>query len=227
MPIGPVTAPSGVLVLGKAGWIGRRQDGAPPRSESAFAVAATGGGHLHDGGAEEPEPYGYEAVAVPAAADRPLPVRARTSPSPFDGELVVCALEISLGLPWDHAAHGAGPVALGDLPVDRRGMLLGDARALDAFEGLDGESVDGPAGRLRRAGRDHTLLAGVVEVGGCRVLGLGWDPGDHSMRHRGERASGRVHPATLEERAGEAVLRWAIPPYEAHGEAPWATEDEA
>ncbi|WP_251071233.1 DUF402 domain-containing protein [Streptomyces sp. ISL-43] len=227
LPIGPVTAPSGVLVLGKAGWIGRRQDGAPPRSESAFAVAATGGGHLHDGGAEEPEPYGYEAVAVPAAADRPLPVRARTSPSPFDGELVVCALEISLGLPWDHAAHGAGPVALGDLPVDRRGMLLGDARALDAFEGLDGESVDGPAGRLRRAGRDHTLLAGVVEVGGCRVLGLGWDPGDHSMRHRGERASGRVHPATLEERAGEAVLRWAIPPYEAHGEAPWATEDEA
>lgn len=204
LPLGPVTAPSGVLLLGRADGIGHRQDGDPPRSERALAVAATGGGHLHDGGAE--------AVAVPAAADRPLPVRARTCPSPFDGEPVISTLEVSLGLPWDRAAHGDAPVVLGDLPVDRHGVLLGDARALDAFEGS--------ADPVRRAGRDHPLRAGTVEVGGCRVLGLGWEAGDRSVR-------GRV---TLEERAGEAVLRWGVPPYEAPYEgpyeAPYATEDE-
>ncbi|WP_407837590.1 DUF402 domain-containing protein [Streptomyces sp. DSM 116496] len=282
LPLGSVTTPSGVLLLGKAGWIDHRPDGDPTRSERAAALAATGGGHLHDGGAAGPEPYGYEAVAVPAATDRPLPVRAWTSPSPFDGEAVISALEISLGLPWDRAAHGPGPVPLGDLPVDRCGMVLGDARALDAFEGLSGDAVDGladvtywgryedeaqavfggeptsgasgprgfldlPLGeaaalaerirdwvragpgngllvsvephtdyhRARRAGSGHPLLAGPIELGGCRVLGLGWDPGDHSMRHRGERAHGQVYPVTLEERAGEAVLRWTIPPYEA------------
>lgn len=286
LPLGTVTAPSGVLVLGKAGWIDYRQDGAPLWSERAFAAAAAGGGHLHDGEAAVPATWGYESVAVPAAADRPLPVRARTAPSPFDDEPVVRTLEVSLGLPWDHAAHGPGPVPLGDLPVDRCGMVLGDARALDGFEGLSGESVDGLAdltywgghaedahavfggepvsggsgphgfldlplaeatalaGRLedwlregpgnglmvsvdphtdyhrcRRAGWDHPLLAGVVEVGGCRVLGLDWDPGDHSMRHRGERASGQVYPVTLEERAGEAVLCWTIPPHEEEAEA--------
>lgn len=51
------------------------------------------------------------------------------------------------------------------------------------------------------------------DVAGCPVLGLGWDPGDHSMRHRGERLRGQVHPATLEPREGETVLRWTIPPY--------------
>jgi hypothetical protein len=57
------------------------------------------------------------------------------------------------------------------------------------------------------------LLTGAVDLGGCPVLGLGWDPGDHSMRHRGERAYGQVCPATLEARAGNTVLRWTIPPY--------------
>ncbi|MDX3770728.1 MULTISPECIES: hypothetical protein [unclassified Streptomyces] len=46
------------------------------------------------------------------------------------------------------------------------------------------------------------------------MLGLVWDPGDHSVRHHGERAYGQVYPATLEARAGEAVLRWTIPPYD-------------
>ncbi|MCM1972466.1 MULTISPECIES: DUF402 domain-containing protein [unclassified Streptomyces] len=282
LPLPPVTAPSGVLVLGKAGWIDHRRDGAPPLSDRALAMAASGGGHLHDGGAAGPEPWGFEAVAVPAATDRPLPVRAWTAPSPFDGEPVISALEISLGLPW---THGPDPVPLGDLPVDRCGMVLGDARALDAFEGLSGDAVDGladvtywgrhedeaqavfggaptpqnrdgsgPRGfldlplaeaaalagrieawvregpgnglmvaldahtdhhRFRRAGWGHPVLAGEIEVGGCRVLGLGWDPGDHSERHHGERAHGQVYPVTLEERAGEAVLRWVVPAYEA------------
>lgn len=210
LPLGSVTAPSGVLVLGKAGRIDHRRDGAPPRSERAVAVAAAGGGHVHDGGADEAATWGYEAVAVPAAADRPLPVRAWTAPSPSDGRPVVSVLKVGLGLPWDRAAHGDGPVVLGDLPVDRCGMVLGDARALDGFT-----SVDGSSERLRQAGRDHPLLAGAVEVDGCRVLGLGWDPGDHSVRHYGERGYGQVYPVTLEERAGECVLRWTIPPYEA------------
>lgn len=296
LALGPVTAPSGVLVLAKAGWGGRQPAGDPPRSLRAFAVAATGGGHLHDGGAGGPEPWGYEAMAVPAAPDRPLAVRARTAPSPFDGRPVVASLEIALGLPWDPAAHGDGPVPLGDLPVDRCGMLLGDARALDGFEGLDGESVDGladvtywgehadeaaavfggepttrfpdgsgPRGfldlplaeaaalagriedwvrtgpgnglmvaldthtdfhRVQRAGWGHPLRAGTIEVGGCRVLGLGWDSGDHSLRHRGERAYGQVYPVTLEERGGERVLRWTIPPYEAPGGAVAGSRDE-
>lgn len=210
LPLGSVTAPSGVLVLGKAGWIDHLRDGDRPWSERAFAAAATGGGHLHDGGAAEPSTWGYEAVAVPAASDRPLPVRARTAPSAFDGEPVISALEVSLGLPWNRATHGDGPVPLGDLPVDRCGMILGDARALDGLA-----AVDGWADRLREAGRDHPLPAGDVEVGGCRVLGLGWDSGDHSVH-------GQVCPVTLEERAGEAVLRWTVPAYE----APDATEDE-
>jgi hypothetical protein len=41
-----------------------------------------------------------------------------------------------------------------------------------------------------RAGRDHPLHVGMVEVAGHAVLRIGWDPGDHSMRHRGERAYG-------------------------------------
>ncbi|MFD4764595.1 hypothetical protein ACFWOJ_39100 [Streptomyces sp. NPDC058439] len=68
--------------------------------------------------------------------------------------------------------------------------------------------------RFNRAGWNHLLLAGTIDLDTCQVLGLGWDPGDHSMRHHGERAYGQVYPATLETRAGEAVLRWTIPPYD-------------
>ncbi|KJY26502.1 hypothetical protein VR45_36890 [Streptomyces sp. NRRL S-495] len=67
--------------------------------------------------------------------------------------------------------------------------------------------------RFNRAGWNHPLLAGAIELGGCQVFGLGWDSGDHSMRHHGERAFGQVYPATLEARTGEAILRWTIPPY--------------
>jgi hypothetical protein len=67
--------------------------------------------------------------------------------------------------------------------------------------------------RLNRAGANHTLLAGVVEIDGCQVLGIGWDAAEYSMRHRGERAHGQVYPATLESRDGEALLRWTIPSF--------------
>jgi hypothetical protein len=210
-------------------------------------------------------------------------VRARTSASPFDGEPTIAVLEVGLGLPWPGPEDGE-PVQLGDLPVDRCGMVLGDARALDGFTGLGGESTDGladvtywgkyedavhaqfggdripqePGGhgprgwldlplaeaeavaerletwtregpgdglmvsvdahtdfhRFTRAGWNHPLLAGTIDLDACQVVALGWDSGDHSMRHRGERAHGQVYPATLGPRAGEAVLRWTIPPYD-------------
>jgi hypothetical protein len=281
--LGTVNAPSGMLVLGMAGWIDYWPQVGEPLSERARAAIAGGGGHLHGPEGTEPAAWMCEASAVAAAADRPLQVRARTSASPFDGEPTIAVLEAELGLPWPGPDDGE-PLQLGDLPVDRCGMVLGDARALDGFTGLDGQSTDGladvtywgkyedtvyaqfggdrilqhssghgPRGwldlpldeaegvaerlrawtregpgnglmvavdahtdfhRFNRAGWSHPLLAGTIELDACQVLGLGWDPGDHSMRHRGERAYGQVYPVTLEARAGEAVLRWTIPPYE-------------
>ncbi|WP_205650698.1 hypothetical protein [Actinoplanes solisilvae] len=70
--------------------------------------------------------------------------------------------------------------------------------------------------RGRRAGWHHPLRAGAVEVGSCPVLCLGWEPGDHSVRHNGERAARQVYPVTLEAgEVGGTVLRWTIPPYHA------------
>ncbi|WP_198035261.1 hypothetical protein [Streptacidiphilus rugosus] len=280
--LGAVTAPSGVLVLGMAAWIDFWPETGRQLSERAFAAVASGGAHLYEPVDGRPRPWSGEAIVVQAAAHRPLPVRALTSPSPFDGGPTISVLEVDLGLPWPED-RGAGPLALGDLPVDRCGMVLGDAQALDGFSGLDGESLDGladvtywgkyegdvhaefggervpqhhsgygPRGwldlplteaealaerlqgwirdgpgkglmvavdahtdyhRLNRAGWNHALLAGVAEVGGCPVLGIGWDPGDHSIRHHGERAYGQVYPATLESLADTTVLRWTVPPY--------------
>lgn len=281
--LGTVNAPSGMLVLGMAGWIDYWPHVGGPLSERARAAIAVGGGHLHGPDGTEPSAWMCEAIAVPAAADRPLQVRARTSASPFDGQPTIAVLEVELGLPWA-GPDSYEPVQLGDLPVDRCGMVLGDARALDGFTGLGGPSTDGladvtywgryedsvhaefggdripqhssghgPRGwldlpleeaeavaerlrtwvrekpgkglmvavdahtdfhRFNRAGWGHPLLAGTIDLEACQVLGLGWDPGDHSMRHRGGRAYGQVYPATLEARAGEAVLRWTILPYE-------------
>ncbi|MFD7879856.1 hypothetical protein ACFV5G_38240 [Streptomyces sp. NPDC059766] len=64
---------------------------------------------------------------------------------------------------------------------------------------------------LHRAGQTHPLLAGQIEIDGDQVLGLGWDQGDHSMRHHGERAWNQVYPVTLEQRDTTALLRWTIP----------------
>jgi len=272
--LGTVTAPSGVLVLGMAGWIDYWSQTGPALSTLAMSAAAAGGGHLRD------ESCDAEAVAVPAAAGRPLLVRASTSPSPFDGEPTIAVLEVELGVPW--AWPRREPVLLGDLPVDRCGMILGDAKALDTFVGLGADSVDGLAdvaywGRhaemahaefggerlgspggprgwldlpldeaeaktealetwaktrsekiglmvacdehtdyylLQRAGWSHPLHVGAMDVAGCSVLGVEWDQGDHSMRHRGERRFGQVYPVTMERaEPGGTVLRWTIPPY--------------
>jgi len=278
--LGTVDAPSGVLVFGMAGWIDYWPTLGQSLSERARAAASLGGGHLRE--------WLCEAVAVPAADDQPLRVRASTSPSPFDEEPTVATLEIGLGLPWPKTADRSTPVRLGDLPVDRCGMVIGDAVGLDAWTGLAGESadgladvtywgryaddahaqfggeriaqhgVDGPHGWLdlplaeasaraaeltawrdrlhgkglmvsidehtdfyqcRRAGWHHPLRVGAIKVGGCQLLGIEWDQGDHSMRHRGERAAGQVYPVTLEaDGAGEMLLRWTIPPYDFNAE---------
>ncbi|WMX46840.1 hypothetical protein RGF97_21220 [Streptomyces roseicoloratus] len=130
--LGKVTAPSGVLVLGMAGWIDHWPELGRPLSVRAKEAAASGGGHLRDGWCE--------AVVVPAAADRPLPVRATTSPSPFDEEPTIATLEMGLGLPWPGNANRTAPVRLGDLPVDRCGMVIGDAVGLDTWTGDEGEA---------------------------------------------------------------------------------------
>ncbi|MET9655316.1 hypothetical protein ABZZ44_34285 [Streptomyces sp. NPDC006460] len=280
--LGEVTAPSGLLVLGMAGWIDGWSRVGRPLSERAGDLAPTGGrltGPDEGGSGSEQG----EAIVVPAASDRPLPVRALTSPSPFDDEPTISVLEVDLGLPWP-GERAPAPVALGDLPVDRCGMVIADAVVLDSFVGIGGESVDGLAdltywgryedeahavlggeripqsawgdgprgwldlplaearereaclatwlaegpGRglvwsvephnhfhlLQRAAWPHPLQQGLIDLDGIAVLGIGWNQGDHAMRHRGERAHGQVYPATLEPRAGGTVLRWTIPPWQ-------------
>lgn len=191
--LGVVTAPSGVLVLATGGRVDRWAETGVPLSVRAGEVVASGGGHIHGSEGGEPRDGDCEAVAVGAAVGRTLPVRGRTSASPFDGEPTVAVLEVALGLPWAGGDDGA-PVRLGDLPVDRCGMVLGDAGALDGFVGLDGPSTDD--------------LADVT----------------YSVRHRGERAFGQVYPATLEARRGKAVLRWTVPPYVPEAGEPRMTE---
>ncbi|MFY1687055.1 hypothetical protein [Plantactinospora sp. WMMB782] len=196
--LGSVTAPSGVLVLATLGhldyiWpsIGERL------SDRAAAVAATGGGHIQE--------WLFEAVAVPVDAGRSLSVRAVTRPSPFDGDAAITMLDVGLG----SGTEGAGRL-LGDLPADRCGMVLGDAVALDSWVGMSVEPHTDYESFLRSAA-NHPLRVGAVEVAGCPVLGIGWDEGDHSMRHRGERAFGRVYPVTVVcDDATGSFLRWDI-----------------
>jgi hypothetical protein len=271
--LGSVTVPSGVLVLGMAGWIDYWQQLGQSLSQRAAVAARRRGGHLRD--------WLCEAIAVKASSG-PLLVRATASPSPFDGEPTVAVLDVDLGIPWP-AGTARDVVLLGDLPVDRCGMVLGDASALDVFVGINGRTTDGladlaywgrhadqanavfggevlprpghargwldlPAGQARALGAalttwadehtggiglmvsvtEHTdyarldratwgrpLGAGMIDVAGCQVLGLMWDPGDHSMLHNGERAYGRVYPVTLEPgEQGGTMLRWTILPDE-------------
>ncbi|WP_422736217.1 hypothetical protein ACN263_21845 [Micromonospora sp. WMMD729] len=196
--LGVVAAPSGVLVLATVGhldyiWpsIGQRL------SDRAAAVAATGGGHIQE--------WLFEAIAIPVNADRRLPVLAATQPSPFFGEPAITMLEVHLG------GESAGRL-LGDLPADRCGMVLGDAVALDSWAGPSVESGTN-YDDFRRLAADHPLHVGRVEVGGCPVLGIGWGEGDHSMRHRGERAASHAYPVRItSERSSGAVLRWDVDP---------------
>ncbi len=74
--------------------------------------------------------------------------------------------------------------------------------------------------RCGRAGWHHPLRVGAIELGGCRVLGIPWDAGDHSMRHGGERAAGQVYPVSLAaDESGEMLMRWVIPPYDYDADA--------
>ena len=123
--LGVVTAPSGVLVLGMAGSIDQWPGMGDPLSVRALAAAGLGGGHFHEPADGPSEEWWCEAVAVPAAADRSLEVRAE----PWDSYAgpVISVLEVDLGLPWP-SDRGGEPIRLGDLPIDRGGMVLGDAR---------------------------------------------------------------------------------------------------
>ncbi len=69
-------------------------------------------------------------------------VRAGTAASPFGGGPAIAVLEIDLRLPWVSTAEDE-PIVLGDLPVDRCGMVLGDALALDSWTGDGHPSTDG------------------------------------------------------------------------------------
>ena len=153
--LGSVTVPSGVLVLGMAGWIDYWPQLGESLSQRAAAAARRRGGHLRD--------WLCEAIAVRASSG-PLPVRATASPSPFDGEPAVAVLDVDLGMSWP-----AGPardlVLLGDLPVDRCGMVLGDASALDTFAGINGKTTDGLADLAywgRHADQAHAAFGGEV-----------------------------------------------------------------
>ncbi|MFH8804552.1 hypothetical protein ACH4F6_34160 [Streptomyces sp. NPDC017936] len=84
-----------------------------------------------------------EMVAVPAAAERQLTVRAGTTASPFDGEPTIAIRGTDLGLPWTGPTNE--PILPGDLPVDRCGMVLGDAVVLDSWTGDGHPSTDGLA----------------------------------------------------------------------------------
>ena len=153
--LGSVTVPSGVLVLGMAGWIDYWQQLGESLSQRAAVAARRRGDHLSAGLCE--------AIAVRASSG-PLPVRATASPSPFDGEPTIAVLDVGLGMSWP-AGTTRDVVLLGDLPVDRCGMVLGDASALDAFVGIGGGTTDGLADVTywgRHADEAHAVFGGEV-----------------------------------------------------------------
>ena len=163
--LGSVTVPSGVLVLGMAGWIDDWPQHGESLSQRAAVAARRRGDHLSDGLCE--------AIAVRASSG-PLPVRATASPSPFDGEPTIAVLDVDLGMSWP-AGTARDVVLLGDLPVDRCGMVLGDASALDAFVGIGGDTTDGLADVAywgRHADQAHAVFGG--EVLPCPGQPRGW-----------------------------------------------------
>ncbi|MGW4825416.1 hypothetical protein ACWEP4_42730 [Streptomyces sp. NPDC004227] len=118
-----------------------------------------------------------------------------------------------------------GPYGWLDLPVAEAAALAAELTAWRGGLGRNGKGVAVSLDkhtdyyRFWRAGWLHPLHVGAIEVGGCSVLGIDWDQGDHSTRHRGERDAGQVYPVTLEaDEAGRTVMRWTIPPYDFDGE---------
>jgi hypothetical protein len=162
--LGAVTVPSGVLVLGMAGWIDCWPRIGESLSQRAVVAARHRGGHLRD--------WLCEAIAARTSSG-PLLVRASAAASPFDGEPTIAVLEVGLGIVWPDGA-ARDPVLLGDLPVDRCGMVLGDASALDAFAGIDGDTTDGLADVAywgRHADAAHTVFGGEILASPGRPYG--------------------------------------------------------
>ncbi|MEV6303670.1 hypothetical protein AB0M02_29965 [Actinoplanes sp. NPDC051861] len=60
-----------------------------------------------------------------------------------------------------------------------------------------------------RAGWQHPLGAGVIEVASSSIIYVAWEPSE-LQRFKGGRAFGQVYPVTLEHVDGETVLRWSI-----------------
>ncbi|SNY68531.1 hypothetical protein [Paractinoplanes atraurantiacus] len=122
-------------MLADAGLLSEWVELGEPLSVRALRAAESGGACLRD--------WLAEAVAVPAR-DGPLIVAARTRPGAYEPADTIAVLQIDLGFPW---SGGTGPVVLGDLPVSRCGMVIGDARALDSWVGFlpEPRSVDGLA----------------------------------------------------------------------------------
>lgn len=227
--IGEVTAPSGLLVLGMAGWIDYWSVIGEPLSWRAAAALESGGGYLRQ--------FECEAVAVAAVANRPLPVSAAVSNSPFDNAPTIATLQVDLGCPW--TAANQTPVLLGDLPVDHCGMVLGDAVGLDSWSGIGGATIDGladvsfwgvlaPQARREFGGRDLTELGrpgvfGLLDLpvlearqladrlaaweGDSRGRGVKVSIDEHTDHHLVRRAgwSHPLHAATIEA-AGCRVL---------------------
>ncbi|MFG2824766.1 hypothetical protein ACGFX4_35710 [Kitasatospora sp. NPDC048365] len=107
---------------------------------------------------------------------------------------------------------GQGPYGRLDLPLREAHEFADRIRSWAPRSGLV-VSVDAHTHfhLLQRDGEMHPLLAGQIEIDGCQVLQLGWEPGDHSMRHHGERAWDQVYAVTLERAGTTTVLRWTIP----------------
>ncbi|MGW1563388.1 hypothetical protein ACWCQ1_43930, partial [Streptomyces sp. NPDC002144] len=91
----------------------------------------------------------------------------------------------------DHGRPVAQDLRLNPAPALRQARVTPPVVGPGPMVGVDAHS---DFHRFDRAGWSHPLLAGTVDLDACQVLGLGWDPGDHSMRHRGERAYGHVYP---------------------------------
>ncbi|WP_378078138.1 hypothetical protein [Actinoplanes sichuanensis] len=143
-----MSAPSGAVVLACAGFLDEWAELGEPLSVRAGRAVAAGGCCLRDRLAE--------AVAVPAGPGS-LTATAITRAGayqPYDTSETIAVLTVDLDLPWAALASGSGPVSLGDLPVDRCGMVVGDARALDSWVGFlhGSRTVDGLAD-VRVSGR--------------------------------------------------------------------------
>ncbi|MBB4742459.1 hypothetical protein BJY16_005918 [Actinoplanes octamycinicus] len=183
--LGEVVAPSGVIVLAGAGFLDEWADLGEPLSVRALRAAEAGGATLRD--------WLAEAVAVPAGPATtgrvprhaaPLRVTADVRPGaygPVDDRDAIAVLTIELNVPWPDVSSGTEPVPLGDLPVDRCGMVVGDARALDSWVGfLRGErTIDGLAdvrihGKGAREARAHFDVPALPMFSAKRGDSHGW-----------------------------------------------------